>query len=117
MGFADLHHDLVDRSRHCRHRGWLGKSPSNKRGINYVSQTITGVRLVAIQPETPAAKMGLEAGDVVLLCNQLPVHNDAELYAAIQAHPTYCRLKVMRLDGAIKLCETAIYEGPHTSWA
>ena len=87
---------------------------ANKRGINYVSQTVTGVRLVAIQPETPAAKMGLEAGDVVLLCNQIPVHNDAELYAAIQAHPTYCRLKVMRLDGAIKLCETAIYEGaPH----
>ncbi|WP_125710257.1 PDZ domain-containing protein [Lacticaseibacillus porcinae] len=87
---------------------------ANMRGINYVSQTMTGVRLVAIQPETPAAKMGLEAGDVVLLCNQMAVHNDAELYAAIQAHPTYCRLKVMRLDGAIKLCETAIYEGaPH----
>ncbi len=92
----------------------IANHQANLRGINYVSQTMTGVRLVAIQPETPAAKMGLEAGDVVLLCNQIPVHDDAQLYAAIQAHPTYCRLKVMRLDGAIKLCETAIYEGaPH----
>ncbi len=87
---------------------------ATRGGINYISQTHTGVRLVAVQPETPAAKMGLEAGDVVLLCNSLPVHDDAELYAAIQAHPTYCRLRVAGLDGEIRLCETAIYEGaPH----
>jgi hypothetical protein len=87
---------------------------ATRGGVNYVSQTTTGVRIVAVQPETPAAKMGLMAGDVVLLCNQLPVHNDAELYAAIQQHPTYCRLRVAGLDGEIRLCETAIYEGaPH----
>ncbi|WP_461213250.1 PDZ domain-containing protein [Lacticaseibacillus sp. GG6-2] len=92
----------------------LANALATRGGINYISQTQTGVRLVAVQPETPAAKMGLEAGDVVLLCNSLPVHNDAELYAAIQAHPTYCRLRVAGLDGEIRLCETAIYEGaPH----
>ena len=87
---------------------------ATRGGDNYISQTQTGVRLVAVQPETPAAKMGLQAGDVVLLCNSLPVHNDAELYAAIQVHPTYCRLRVAGLDGEIRMCETAIYEGaPH----
>lgn len=87
---------------------------ATRGGVNYISQTGTGVRIVAVQPETPAAKMHLEAGDVVLLCNSHPVHNDAELYAAIQTHPTYCRLRVAGLDGEIRLCETAIYEGaPH----
>lgn len=84
-------------------------------GVNYISQTATGVRIVAVLPETPAAKMGLEAGDIVLLCNSLAVHTPAELYAAIQQHPTYCRLRVQRLDGEIKLSESAIFEGaPHT---
>ncbi|MFD1483980.1 PDZ domain-containing protein [Lacticaseibacillus baoqingensis] len=87
---------------------------TTRGGINYVSQTGTGVRIVAVQPQTPAAKMGLLAGDVVLQCNQLAVHNSAQLYAAIQLHPTYCRLRVSGLDGEIRLCETAIYEGaPH----
>lgn len=86
-----------------------------RAGSNYISQTTSGVRIVAVLPETPAAAMGLVAGDIVMLCNAQPVHQVAELYAAIQAHPTYCRLRVQRLDGEIKLCETAIYEGaPHT---
>lgn len=86
-----------------------------RAGSNYISQTSSGVRIVAVLPETPAAAMGLVAGDIVLLCNTQPVHQAAELYAAIQEHPTYCRLRVQRLDGEIKLCETAIFEGaPHT---
>ncbi|WP_179394355.1 PDZ domain-containing protein [Lacticaseibacillus absianus] len=83
-------------------------------GHSFVSQTDLGVRLVAIQPDTPASKMGLQAGDIVLQCNQVPVRTEAALYAALQAHPTYCRLRVQRLDGAIKLTETAIFKGaPH----
>ncbi len=85
-----------------------------RRGAAYISATASGVRLVAVLPDTPAAKMGLEAGDIVLLANQVPVATAAELYAALQAHPTYCRLKVQRLDGRIKLAETAIFAGaPH----
>ncbi|WP_225048838.1 PDZ domain-containing protein [Lacticaseibacillus kribbianus] len=85
-----------------------------RAGAAFVSETGSGVRLVAVLPDTPAAKMGLEAGDIVLLANQVPVSTQAALYAALQAHPTYCRLKVQRLDGRIKLAETAIYAGaPH----
>lgn len=85
-----------------------------RRGTALISQTSEGVRLVAVLPDTPASKMGLSAGDIVLTCNRLPVHNEAELYAALQTQPTYCRLKVMRLDGAIRLTETAVFNGvPH----
>lgn len=85
-----------------------------RRGVSLISQTSTGVRLVAIQPDTPASKMDLNAGDIVLSCNGISVTSSAALYEAIQTQPTYCRLNVKRLDGEIKLTETAIYSGaPH----
>ncbi|MCX2454677.1 PDZ domain-containing protein [Lacticaseibacillus nasuensis] len=83
-------------------------------GNNYVSRTDLGVRLIAVQPGTPAAKMHLQAGDIVLTCNGRAVRDAASLYAAIQTQPTYCRLKVQRFDGALELTETAIFQGaPH----
>lgn len=92
----------------------LSNAWASRQGPNYISQTSTGVRLVAIQPDTPAAKMGLSAGDIVLTCNDQPVTTAIALYEAIQAHPTYCRLKIQRLDGQLQLVETAIYKGaPH----
>lgn len=92
----------------------LANWAATRRGTGLISQTSAGVRLVAVQPDTPASKMGLAAGDIVLTCNHLPVHTEDELYAALQTSPTYCRLEVMRLDGAIRLTETAIFNGaPH----
>lgn len=92
----------------------IGNWRATKLGAAAISETSAGVRLVAVQPDTPASKMALQAGDIILTCNHLPVHNEAELYAALQTQPTYCRLKVMRLDGAIRLAETAIFKGaPH----
>ncbi len=87
---------------------------ADQRGISYISQTTDGVRLVAILPDTPASKMGLQAGDIVLKANNIPVASSDALYEALQAHPTYCRLRVQRLDGAVRLTETAIFTGaPH----
>ncbi|KRN20727.1 trypsin-like serine protease [Lacticaseibacillus camelliae DSM 22697 = JCM 13995] len=92
----------------------LANWAATRRGTGLISQTSTGVRIVAVQPDTPASKMGLVAGDIVLTCNHQAVHTENELYAALQTSPTYCRLKVMRLDGAIRLAETAVFNGvPH----
>jgi len=79
-----------------------------------VTQTESGVRLLAVVPNTPAAKMGLVAGDLVMTVNGMAVSDNESLYAAIQSSPTYARLKVTQLDGEIKLTEAAIFEGaPH----
>ncbi|KRM72347.1 PDZ domain-containing protein [Lacticaseibacillus brantae] len=84
------------------------------KGQPQLTQTESGVRLLAVVPNTPAAKMGLVAGDLVLTVNGLAVSDNASLYAAVQSSPTYARLKVAQLDGEIKLTEAAIFEGaPH----
>ncbi len=47
-------------------------------------ETSEGVRIVAVKPETPAAKMKLEVGDIILECNGIKVATGDELYEALQ---------------------------------
>lgn len=78
------------------------------------TKTKAGVLLLAVVPDTPAAKMGLAMGELVVTCNDIAVYDNATLYAAIQTSPTYCRLKVADLNGELRLTESAIFEGaPH----
>ncbi len=77
-------------------------------------ETSEGVRIVAVKPETPAAKMKLEVGDIILECNGIKVATGDELYEALQKSPAYCRLKVKNFEGELKLAESAIYaDSPH----
>lgn len=86
----------------------------DKKGGRYYSEVINGVRVVAIEPNTPAAKMNLHVGDVILDANHQAVRNEDEFYEALETHPTYCRLRVMNRNQRIILTGTAIYRGsPH----
>jgi hypothetical protein len=79
-----------------------------------LSAAVGGVRIVAILPDTPAAKMHLRRGDTILQCNGQDVPTRAALYAATQNLGTFCRLRVRGFDGQIRLAETAIFQGaPH----
>lgn len=80
----------------------------------WVVQTGDGARIIAVKSDTPAAKMNLQPGDIILTCNNIPVSNEREFYAALQKNPTYCHLKLMTYDGDLKLAESAIYvDSPH----
>lgn len=77
-------------------------------------ETNQGVRVVAVKPKTPAAKMQLVPGDIIIECNQQLVNSEAELYQALQANSAYCKLRVRGFNGELRLAESAIYAGaPH----
>ena len=79
-----------------------------------VTAATDGIRVVAVQPATPAAHMGLRPGDIVVTCNDTPVHNHRELYAALQRSAAYCRLRVRTVTGDMKLVESSLHAGdPH----
>ncbi|GAK48401.1 trypsin-like serine protease with PDZ domain [Secundilactobacillus oryzae JCM 18671] len=80
----------------------------------WYSRVDEGVRLLGIMPNTPAAKMDLTVGDVILDCNHRPVSSETELYEALLLNPTYCHLRVTTRDGQYKITETAIFkDAPH----
>ncbi|GBG95390.1 trypsin-like serine protease with PDZ domain [Ligilactobacillus salitolerans] len=83
-------------------------------GSRWYVETTSGVRIVAVVPDTPAAKMGLQNGDIILDCNNRAVRSEDELYAALQQNSAYCRLRVQTFAGELKLTESAIYsDSPH----
>ncbi|EQM55066.1 membrane protein [Lactiplantibacillus plantarum EGD-AQ4] len=78
------------------------------------SDTEQGVRVIGLRPHTPADKLNLDLGDVILECNRQPVNTEAEFYAALLKSPTYVHLKVRNRQQELIITETAIYNGaPH----
>src|SRR5690606_35144820 len=55
-----------------------------RRDVYAVSAKSHGVMIVAVLPDSPAEKMGLKTGEVIRKVNGMPVHNELELYKAIQ---------------------------------
>ncbi len=68
-----------------------------------------GLTILAVQPGTAAEAMGLQAGEVVRQANGVPVHNLAELHAALERQPAYTRLEVLNREGQIKFAQRARY--------
>ncbi|MGV6877327.1 hypothetical protein [Lactiplantibacillus plantarum] len=78
------------------------------------SDTEQGVRVIGLRPHTPADKLNLDLGDIILECNRQPVNTEAEFYAALLKSPTYVHLKVHNRQQELIITETAIYNGaPH----
>ena len=78
------------------------------------SDTEQGVRVIGLRPSTPADKLNIDLGDIILECNRLPVNTEAQFYAALLKSPTYVHLKVRNRQQELIITETAIYSGaPH----
>lgn len=86
----------------------------DRRQSFWFSKVDRGVRVLGIKPETPAAKMTISVGDIIVTCNQQPVNSESEFYKALLINPTYCHLKIQTPQGDLKVTETAIFAGaPH----
>lgn len=80
----------------------------------WYSQVDDGVRVLAIRPGTPATKLDLAPGDIILECNHQAISSETSFYEALLINPTYCHLRVRNMAGELKVTETAIYSGaPH----
>lgn len=92
---------------------WQAKRYDQRQSFWY-SQVDDGVRVLAIRPGTPATKLDLMAGDIILECNHQAVNSETTFYQALLLNPTYCHLRVRNMAGELKVTETAIYSGaPH----
>ncbi|MFD2705588.1 PDZ domain-containing protein [Salibacterium lacus] len=72
-----------------------------------------GVKILAVLPESPAAKMGMTAGEIIWKVNNIPVHSKKELYYALQKNSAHCRLEVMDTNGERRHVQSALYDNEH----
>ena len=85
-----------------------------KDANSWYVETDEGIRIISVQPETPAAKMKLQPGDVILTCNNRVVNSEEEFYQALQLNSAYCHVKVRTYEGDLRIAESAIFmDSPH----
>lgn len=85
-----------------------------KDANSWYVETDEGIRIISVQPETPAAKMKLQPGDVILTCNNRVVNSEEEFYQALQLNSAYCHVKLRTYEGDLRIAESAIFmDSPH----
>ncbi len=79
----------------------------------YFSKRNNGLMILGILPESPASKMGLQVGELVLKVNGSLVHDETGFYTALQRNRAHCKLEVLDAQEQIRFVQRALYEGDH----
>jgi len=72
-----------------------------------------GLKVLSVIPDSPAAELGIEAGETLYKVNGMLVHSPEELHRALRMNPAFCKLEVRNHQGESKFMQRAIYEGEH----
>jgi len=72
-----------------------------------------GVIILSVVPGTPAAKMGLKIGEVIVKVNGVTLSHESSLYRALQINAAYCKLEVLNLNGEIRFVQGSLYQNEH----
>jgi len=72
-----------------------------------------GLKILDVQPGSPAAELGILRGEVVLKVNGITVSTKEELHAALRTNSAFCRLEVLDLEGHNRFVQRALYDGEH----
>ncbi|MBW5448434.1 PDZ domain-containing protein [Cohnella sp. CFH 77786] len=91
---------------------WLSRFREAGRNPAY-AQDGTGVRILAVLPGTPAAEMGLLAGETIRKVNGAATRTKEDLHAALQRQSAFCRMEVLNREGHVKFLQRARYAGEH----
>lgn len=91
---------------------WLSQRQEREKPPYFI-QSSKGVKVMAVIPGTPAEEMGIQAGEVVVKVNGVPVRQREDLYPALHVNPAFCKMEVLTHEGEIKFVQCAIYAGNH----
>lgn len=72
-----------------------------------------GVKVLAMIPNSPADRLGILVGEVILKVNGKVVTNSTQLYEALQNSGAFFKLDVLDYDGEVRFINSAFYEEDH----
>jgi len=68
-----------------------------------------GVMILSVLPNSPAEKMGLTVGEIIVRVNAQEVNSEKELYEALQINAAHCKLEVLDHQGEIRLTQHVVH--------
>ncbi|WP_158736749.1 PDZ domain-containing protein [Alteribacillus sp. YIM 98480] len=90
---------------------WMKRKERAKTPLFKLQQR--GIRILGILPESPAEKMGLKPGEVIMKVNGQVVNNESEFYDALQKNSAYCKVEVCDQQGEIRHAQSTVYDNEH----
>lgn len=79
----------------------------------YYSKRDHGLVILGIIPKSPAEKMALGIGEIIVKVNGNPVKTPTDFYQALHKNRAYCKLEVLDTNGEIRFVQRALYDGEH----
>jgi hypothetical protein len=79
----------------------------------YFSKRDHGLMILGILPQSPAEKMNLQVGEMVMKVNGHDVKTVEEFYESLQKNRAFCKLEVVGFNGEIRFAQRALYDGEH----
>ncbi|WP_338473152.1 PDZ domain-containing protein [Niallia sp. XMNu-256] len=77
----------------------------------YFSRKQHGVMILGIIPHSPAERMGLKTGELIMKVNGIGVNSEATFYDALEKNRAHCKLEVLDVNDQIRYVQKALYEG------
>lgn len=77
----------------------------------YFSRKQQGVMILGIIPDSPAEKMGLGVGELIMKVNGIKVNSEDSFYEALEKNRAHCKLEVLDVNDEIRYVQRALYEG------
>jgi len=72
--------------------------------------TNEGIRVIAVQADSPAERMNLSVGDIILEINDYDMIDKDTYNKVLAQHRSYIKMRVKRKDGEIIITETPLYD-------
>lgn len=72
-----------------------------------------GLRVLAVQPGSPAEDMGILPGETLLKVNGSLVATTQQMHESLRINSAFCKLEVQNRSGESKFLQRPIYDGDH----
>lgn len=91
---------------------WYSRFEEQNRSPYFVHPQ-RGLLVLAVLPDSPAAELGIQAGETMLRVNGVVTSTKEQLHEALRMNPAFCKLEVLNLAGESKFMQRAIFAGDH----
>ncbi|EIT86976.1 cell division topological determinant [Fictibacillus macauensis ZFHKF-1] len=88
-------------------------SQRDDNGRPFFTRRNNGLVVLGVVPSTPASKMGIAVGEIVIKANGKSLKNERDFYTALQINAAYCKLEVLDHKGEVRFVQRSLYENEH----
>lgn len=74
-----------------------------------------GLRVIAVRKDSPAERLDLSIGDIILNLNEHELIDTAEYNKVLSANRSYAKMRIRRKDGEIVIAETPLYDDDYNN--